>query len=145
MAGAAALARSLDSAEGFALAAKATLVQGAYLSPAGDKQALFERAAADAEAALARDPARVDAHLLLALALGHLAELETPLSAPIGGYGRKGNALVEPALAVDPATGGPGARGHVDLRIVGAPATPSPSGSTAPAGRPGSSCNMAAR
>ena len=56
MAGAAALARSLASAKGFALAARATLVEAIYLSPDADKQGLLERAAADAEAALARDP-----------------------------------------------------------------------------------------
>ena len=119
MAGAAALARSLNSAEGFALAARATLVQAAYLSPAGAKQALFELAAADAAAALARDPERVDAHLQLAMALGHLAELEDPLSAHVGGYAREGKALLERALALDPGNGwAPALLGIWHLRIV---------------------------
>jgi hypothetical protein len=102
MAGAAALARSLGSAEGFALAARATLVQGAYLSPAAQKQALFELAAADAKEALALDPDQVDAHLELALALGHLAELEDPISAHVNGYAKEGKALLDQALALDP-------------------------------------------
>jgi hypothetical protein len=102
MTGAASLARSLNSAEGFALAAKATLVQGAFLSPAAAKQALFELAAADAAAALAQEPDRVDAHLQLAMALGHLAELEDPLRAHMGGYAKEGKALLERALALDP-------------------------------------------
>jgi hypothetical protein len=102
MAGAATLARSLGSAEGFALAARATLVQGAYLSPEVQKQALFERAAADAKEALALDPDQVDAHLELALALGHLAELDHPISAHVNGYAKEGKALLDQALALDP-------------------------------------------
>lgn len=102
MAAAASLARSLDSADGFALAAKATLVQAAYLSPEAYKQALFERAAADAEAALALDPNQVDAHLQLAIALGQLAELGDPISAHVNGYAEAGKALIDRALALDP-------------------------------------------
>jgi hypothetical protein len=102
MAGAAAVARSLASAKGFALAARATLVEAVYLSPEADKQALVEQAAADAEAALARDPRHVDAHLQLAIALGQLAELEDPLSAHVNGYASRGKALIDQALALDP-------------------------------------------
>jgi hypothetical protein len=102
MAGAAAVGRSLASAKGFALAARATLVEAVYLSPAADKQALVEQAAADAEAALARDPRHVDAHLQLAIALGQLAELEDPLSAHVNGYASRGKALIDQALALDP-------------------------------------------
>ena len=103
MAGAAALARTLASAKGFALAARATLVEAIYLSPDADKQGLLERAAADAEAALARDPNQVDAHLQLAIALGQLAELEDPVTAHVNGYARQGKALIDRALAFDPA------------------------------------------
>ncbi len=102
LAGAAALARSLASAKGFALAARATLVEAIYRSPDADRQALVERAAADAEAALARDPDHVDAHLQLAIALGQLAELDDPLSAHLNGYAREGKALIDRALALDP-------------------------------------------
>ena len=102
MAAATSLARSLDSAEGFALAAKATLVQAAYLSPEAHKQALFERAAADAKAALALDANQVDAHLQLAIALGQLAELGDPISAHVNGYAEAGKALIDRALALDP-------------------------------------------
>ena len=102
MAGAASLARALASAKGFALAARATLVEAIYLSPDADKQALVERAAADAEAALARDPDYVDAQLQLAIALGQLADLEDPLSAHVNGYARQGKALIDRALALDP-------------------------------------------
>jgi hypothetical protein len=102
MTGAARLARSLASADGFALAAQATLVQASYLSPRAEQPALFERAAADALAALARDPDHVDAHLQLAMALGHLAELHDPLSAHVNGYAQSGKALIDQALALDP-------------------------------------------
>jgi hypothetical protein len=102
MAGAATLARALATAEGFALAARATLVEAIYLTPDADKQALVERAAADAEAALARDPDYVDAQLQLAIALGQLADLEDPLIAHVHGYARQGKALIDRALALDP-------------------------------------------
>jgi hypothetical protein len=102
MAGAATLARALGSAEGFALAAQATLVEATYLSPEDGKQALFTQAAADAEAALTRDPNHIDAHLQLAIALGQLAELEDPVSAHVNGYARRGKALIDQALALDP-------------------------------------------
>jgi hypothetical protein len=53
-------------------------------------------------AALARDPDHVDAHLQLAMALGHLAELQDPLSAHVNGYAKSGKALIDQALALDP-------------------------------------------
>jgi hypothetical protein len=102
MAGAASLARSLSSADGFSLAAKATLVQAVYLSPDAEKQALFELAATDAREALALQPDHVDAHLQLAIALGQLAERENPISAHVGGYAEQGKALLDQALALDP-------------------------------------------
>jgi hypothetical protein len=102
MAGAAAVARSLASAKDFALAARATLVEAVYLSPDADKQALVERAAADAEAALARDPNHLDAHLQLAIALGQLADLDDPVSAHLNGYAEEGKALIDRALTLDP-------------------------------------------
>jgi hypothetical protein len=102
MAGAATLARSLKTASGFALAARATLVQAAYLSPDATKQALFEQAKTDARNALALDPDQVDAHLELAVALGQLAELEDPISAHVNGYAEDGKTLLDQALALDP-------------------------------------------
>ena len=102
MAAAARLGRALGSAEGLALAAKATLVQGTYLSPATEKQALFEQAASDARAALARAPNHVDAHLQLAVALGQLADLEDPITAHVNGYAEAGKTLIDRALALDP-------------------------------------------
>jgi hypothetical protein len=102
MVGAAGLARSTASAEGFALAAKATLVQATYLSPMAEKRALLELAATDANTALALDPDQVDAHLQLAIALGQLADLGDPISAHVNGYAKEGKALLDRALALDP-------------------------------------------
>jgi hypothetical protein len=82
---------------------EATLTPGRshLLSPDADKQGLVEQAAADAEAALARDPDQVDALLQLAIALGQLAGLEDPVTAHVNGYARQGKALIDRALALD--------------------------------------------
>jgi tetratricopeptide (TPR) repeat protein len=102
MVGAANLARSAASAEGFVLAAKATLVQATYLSPMAEKRALLEQAMTDAKEALALDPDQVDAHLQLAIALGQMAELDDPISAHVNGYAEEGKVLLDQALALDP-------------------------------------------
>ena len=102
MAGAAAVARSLASAKGFALAARATLVEAVYLSPDADKQALVERAAADAEAALARDPATSMPISSWRSRSGSWPSWRTRVSAHVNGYARRGKALIDQALALDP-------------------------------------------
>lgn len=99
---AASLARAAGGADGFALAAKATLVDAVYRAPADEKAALLERAAEDARQALALDPNHVDAHLELAIALGHLADLKDPVRAYLDGYAEEGKALIDQALALDP-------------------------------------------
>lgn len=99
---AAALARQADGAEGFALAAKAGLVDAVYLAPASDRRARLEQAAADARRALERDPDHVEAHLHLAIALGHLADLEDPVSAHVKGYAAEAKAHLDRALALEP-------------------------------------------
>lgn len=99
---AAAVARSVGGAEGFALAAKATLVDAVYLASEDDKAALLDRAAEDARQALAYDPDNVDANLQLAIALGHLADLKDPVRAYLDGDAKDGKALIDRALALDP-------------------------------------------
>lgn len=99
---AAALARRQGDAEGLSLAAKATLVEATYRAPDDRKVELFERAAADARQALAREPDNVDAHLQLALALGLMANLSDPLSAHLSGYAAEGRELLERAKALAP-------------------------------------------
>ncbi|MGH6912473.1 MAG: hypothetical protein ACREH3_02060 [Geminicoccales bacterium] len=95
-------ARHLQTANGFALAAKATLADAIYLTPKAAEPALLERAADDARRALQLDPNHVGAMLELAVALGHLAEEEGPITAHLNGYAEDGKKLLDKALALDP-------------------------------------------
>lgn len=99
---AAELGRTLASTDGDTLAARATLVEAALRAQKDDQSRLFELAAADARRALARDPEHVDAHLQLALALGHLGELNGPIEAHLQGYAREGRRHLDRALVLDP-------------------------------------------
>ena len=74
MLNAAELARGFGTADGYALAAQATLVAAIYQVPDGPDETLLRQAADDARAALALDPDNLQAILDLALALGHIAE-----------------------------------------------------------------------
>jgi len=96
------LGRAAGSAEGHALAAKATLVHAAYLAPDADKKELFRRAAGDARNALERDPDLVDAHLQLAIALGYIGERQGPITAHLDGYAREAKDHVDRAMALAP-------------------------------------------
>lgn len=99
---AATVGRALDTAEGYALAARAMLVEGSYVAAAEEKPAVFEQAARDARDALDRDPRHVDAHLQLAVALGHIAERKDPVTAHMQGYAQRGRSLLDAALDLDP-------------------------------------------
>lgn len=99
---AAAIARDQGTADGYALAAKAALVEGSYAAAEEDKLELFRRAARDARGALALDPSHVDAHLQLAVALGNIAEHKDPITAHVQGYARRGKALLDEAMDLDP-------------------------------------------
>ena len=102
MLAAARLARSVGSAEGLTLAARATLVEALYLAAEADQSALLERAAGDARQALALDPGYEAAYLQLALALGQMAERAGPITAHLEGYAQEGHALLERARALAP-------------------------------------------
>lgn len=97
---AARVARAVGSADAFALAAKATLVDALYLAPAQERGVLLHRAADDADRAL--HPDHVDAMLRLAVTLGHIAEQEDLVSAHLKGYGHQGRELLQRALALEP-------------------------------------------
>lgn len=99
---AAVIARDLENADGYALAAKAALVEGSYAAAGKEQLELFRRAAGDARKALALDPAHVDAHLQLAVALGRIAERKDPITAHVQGYAKRGKALLDDAMALDP-------------------------------------------
>ncbi|HEX5078762.1 MAG TPA: hypothetical protein VFV80_06380 [Geminicoccaceae bacterium] len=98
---AAALARGIGSADGFALAAQATLVAAVYQVHGTPDRRLLQQAADDARAALALDPDHLQALLRLALALGYLAEGD-PVAAYLNGSAREGKALLDRALALAP-------------------------------------------
>jgi tetratricopeptide (TPR) repeat protein len=96
------VAQATDSADGYALAAKAALVDALYMAPEHERETLLEGAADDASRALERQPNHIDALLRLAVALGHLAEGEDLVSAHLKGYGYQGRELLERALALQP-------------------------------------------
>jgi hypothetical protein len=98
---AAELARGFGTADGYALAARATLVAAIYQMRNGPDRGLLRRAADDARAALALDAGHVQAHLRLAVALGYLAEAD-PVNAHVAGTARESKALLDRALALAP-------------------------------------------
>ncbi|HEX6142014.1 MAG TPA: hypothetical protein VFZ01_04805 [Geminicoccaceae bacterium] len=99
---AARLARASGTTDGFALAAKAGLVDAVYFAPEDHRADALQAAADDAERALEIDPNHVGAMLRLAMVLGHLAELEDPVSAHLKGYAHQGRLLLDRALALAP-------------------------------------------
>jgi hypothetical protein len=128
---AAELGRTLASTDGDTLAARATLVEAAFRAQKDDKSRLFELAAADARRALARDPEHVDAHLQLALALGHLGESNGPIEGHLQGYAREGKRRLDRALGLDRTTPGRRARrGCGTSKSCGTQALRSPANST---------------
>jgi hypothetical protein len=115
---AAELARGSGTADGYALAAQATLVAAIYQVPGGPDGALLRQAADDARAALAIDPNNLRAILDLALALGHIAE-GNPIEAHLDGTAEEGKALLERALALAPDSAwAHGMMGVWHLRVV---------------------------
>lgn len=99
---AAKLGRAAGSADGFALAAKGTLVDAVHLAPLEKKSDLLQVAIGDARRALALDPEHVEARLQLAIALGNLAELRDPIQAHLDGFAKRGKELIDQALRLDP-------------------------------------------
>ena len=128
---AAELGRTLASTDGDTLAARATLVEAAFRAQKNDKSRLFELAAANARRALARDPEHVDAHLQLALALGHLGELNGPIEAHLQGMRAKSGAISIARWSWTRTTPGPTARwGCGTSRSCATQALRSPANST---------------
>lgn len=99
---AARLARGAESAEGYALAAQAVLVDAVYEAPAAIRRQRLEAAADDADRALQLDPNNIDALLRLAIALGHMARLEDPMQAYMKGYPQQGRELLGRVLSLAP-------------------------------------------
>jgi tetratricopeptide (TPR) repeat protein len=116
---AARLAREEGSADGLALAAKATLVDAVYVAPEAARMGLLDQAGNAAREALALDPDHVDALLGLAMVLGHKAELGDPMSAYMSGEAEEGRALIERARSFAPDDAWPvGLLGIWHLQVV---------------------------
>ncbi len=96
------LARMLGSADGHALAARATLVEATYLAPDDEKLSLLDLAAEDARNALELAPGHVQAHLELAVALGQAARLQSPIAVYLNGYVDESRQHLDRALRLDP-------------------------------------------
>lgn len=98
----AAEARSLGTAAGAALAARATLAHATTAVPLADRMPYLEQAEADARAALAEDETLVAAHLQLVVALGQMARIKGVLAAQFDGIPHQAHAHIKRALALDP-------------------------------------------
>ena len=96
------IARTINSASAYSLAAKATLVEATFIAPDKDKLILFEQAIKDAEAALKLDANYLNAHLQIAMALGSIADLKHPITAYLKGYATQGKEHLDIALSIAP-------------------------------------------
>lgn len=98
---AAAAARNLKTADGYTLAARATLAQAAYFAPnKAQAEQLVGRALQDAEAALALSPGHADAGLQRAIATGYRAKLSRSPQ-----LGREARQLMEESVKRMPDSG----------------------------------------
>jgi tetratricopeptide (TPR) repeat protein len=91
-------AAALGSADGFALAARATNVRAIYLSGGDKRRRLLAEAEALARRALARDPAHVEGALQLIVSLGEEARMMDAFQAFVGGLADEAGRLLD-ALA----------------------------------------------
>jgi tetratricopeptide (TPR) repeat protein len=98
----AAEARSLGTAAGAALAARATLAHATTAVPLADRMPFLRQAEADARAALAKDETLVAAHLQLVVALGQVARIRGLIAAQLDGIPQQARAHIKRALALDP-------------------------------------------
>ncbi|MGB1800215.1 MAG: hypothetical protein ACPHLK_05220 [Gammaproteobacteria bacterium] len=99
---AAELARTIESAQAYSFAAKATLVEATFIASDKDKFALFQQAQKDANTALSIDQNLLDAHIQIAVAVGSIADLENPLTAFLSGYAKIGKRHLDIALSIAP-------------------------------------------
>lgn len=99
---AARLAREGESADAYALAARAELAQGDFNAALKDRRALFADAEADARRAVALAPDKADGHLYLALALGFIGRLDGNIAAHFAGLAHDARSHIDRALALAP-------------------------------------------
>lgn len=99
---AAELAESLETSEGYALAAEALAIHSYYIAGDGEKQALFERAMQLAQEAIRSDAANPEAHFQAAHTMGRHGQAIGALKAASKGYAEKVREALESALRLDP-------------------------------------------
>jgi hypothetical protein len=96
------MARTINTAASYSLAAKATLAQATFIALEEEKYELLQQAIKDADAALNLDSTYIDAHLQIALALGSIADLKHPIIAYLKGYASEGKQHLDIALSIAP-------------------------------------------
>lgn len=99
---AAELARTAQSAAGYALAARSLLAHGDLLALPENRLEDFERAESDARKAIELDPAFFEGHLELAVALGLVGRERGSLAAHLAGYASEARRHLDFVLARDP-------------------------------------------
>ena len=99
---AAELAASLETSEGYALAAKSLTIHSYHIAKDNEKRALFDRATLLAREAIRLDPVNPEAHLELAHAMGRQAQTLGVLKAVNEGYAENVREAIEEALRLDP-------------------------------------------
>jgi tetratricopeptide (TPR) repeat protein len=99
---AALLARKVQTGEGDALASRAEMVRGDFISTGEARLAHFEAALRDGRRAVARAPDRPEAHLAVAVALGLVARREGSMAAHFGGMASEARNHIDRALALNP-------------------------------------------
>ena len=75
---AAGIAESLQTAEGYALAAESLTIHAHHIAADGEREALLERAIGLAEKAVDSDPGNADAYLQMARAMGRRDQVDWP-------------------------------------------------------------------
>lgn len=95
-------ASPIGTAEGLALAARASLAYAAYGAAQEEKLAALDRGEGFARSALEIDPDNIGALLHLSIALGYRARIEGYLKAHFAGRAKEAKKLLDHALAVAP-------------------------------------------
>lgn len=96
------LAESLETSEGYALAARSLAIHGYHFAKDEEKQALFERATRLAEEAIRLDPGNPSAYLQFAHALGRYTQTIDLSVVFKKGYPKEVREALEEALRLDP-------------------------------------------
>ncbi len=105
------LAAPLGTSEGLAFAAETLAIHGFYVAEESERQALFQRAMAFAEEAIALDDTNPQAHLQLAHAMGRYAQTLGAGRAVREGVASKVRDAMERTVELDPDLG----RAHLSL------------------------------